>query len=194
MVCASQLRYALQLSCKNPNSATGCEQIGSFPTQGSSASRSKGLCVQIYFLLDCVQFCVQLQGFHWFAHEAALGEIHRVLRPGGGLALLWNREDDGAPWAAELLQVFEPLSRGIPQYWTGDWVRVWEGDYAKKHFDAPDQDPRSRSRFFRWGTLGCMTSCSCGTVSTFCELRVYAKLMLPSSLSNLDAAKIVREY
>lgn len=46
-----------------------------------------------------------MQGFHWFAHEAALAEIHRVLRPGAGLALLWNREDDSVPWAAELLQV-----------------------------------------------------------------------------------------
>ena len=45
--------------------------------------------------------------------------------------------------------MFEPLSRGIPQYWTGDWVRVWEGDYARRHFDVPDQDPRSRSKFFR---------------------------------------------
>ena len=65
-----------------------------------------------------------MQGFHWFAHEAALAEIHRVLRPGsGGLCLIWNREDGCNAWAADLLSVFEPLSRGIPQYWTGDWVR-----------------------------------------------------------------------
>lgn len=36
MVCASQLRYALQLSCKNPNFAAGCEHIASFPPRGAA--------------------------------------------------------------------------------------------------------------------------------------------------------------
>jgi SAM-dependent methyltransferase len=93
------------------------------------------------------------QGFHWFANEDALREIHRVLRGcTGALALFWNREDDGVPWAADLLGVFEPLSRGIPQYWTGDWVKVWRGTLAQQLFDVPGDDPRSRSKFFRCET------------------------------------------
>jgi SAM-dependent methyltransferase len=31
------------------------------------------------------------QAFHWFEADAALAEMRRVTRPGGGFALLWNR-------------------------------------------------------------------------------------------------------
>ncbi|MES1246309.1 MAG: class I SAM-dependent methyltransferase [Actinomycetota bacterium] len=36
------------------------------------------------------------QAFHWFERRVALEEMHRALRPGGGVAFLWNRwnEDD----------------------------------------------------------------------------------------------------
>jgi SAM-dependent methyltransferase len=35
--------------------------------------------------------------FHWFG-PAALGEMARVLRPGGTVALLWNLRDDSTDW------------------------------------------------------------------------------------------------
>ena len=34
------------------------------------------------------------QAFHWFSTEAALAEIHRVLKPDGRLGLVWNVRDE----------------------------------------------------------------------------------------------------
>jgi SAM-dependent methyltransferase len=42
------------------------------------------------------------QAFHWFDRERALPELHRVIRPEGGLALLWNWWDERDPLQREL--------------------------------------------------------------------------------------------
>jgi ubiquinone/menaquinone biosynthesis C-methylase UbiE len=42
------------------------------------------------------------QAFHWFQPDAALAELHRVLRRGASLALVWNLWDLDDPLQAEL--------------------------------------------------------------------------------------------
>jgi SAM-dependent methyltransferase len=42
------------------------------------------------------------QAYHWFDRERALPELHRVIRAGGGLALLWNWWDERDPLQREL--------------------------------------------------------------------------------------------
>lgn len=44
------------------------------------------------------------QAFHWFDKPRALDEITRVLRPGGGLGLIWNTDDESkADWIAAVV-------------------------------------------------------------------------------------------
>jgi SAM-dependent methyltransferase len=37
------------------------------------------------------------QAFHWFDRDRTPRELHRVLRPGGGVALIWNMRDETKP-------------------------------------------------------------------------------------------------
>lgn len=59
---------------------------------------------------------------HWFNHAAAFAEIRRVLRPGGGLAVLTTVPDwSGASWAGELGGVLGGLRPEHPQFEGPPW-------------------------------------------------------------------------
>ncbi len=61
------------------------------------------------------------QAFHWFRHDVALPEMRRVLRPSGGVALLWNSRDQGAPLHEEigkLITPFIPPERSDSEEWS----------------------------------------------------------------------------
>jgi SAM-dependent methyltransferase len=59
--------------------------------------------------------------FHWFDGERAAPELARAIRPGGGLALLWNSaageaRDEGMPWAAELVDLLNAVRPEHPAF------------------------------------------------------------------------------
>jgi SAM-dependent methyltransferase len=65
------------------------------------------------------------QAFHWFAGERALEEIHRVLRPRGRLALLWNLRDESVDWVRRLTEIIARYEGDTPNERTGEWRRAF---------------------------------------------------------------------
>jgi SAM-dependent methyltransferase len=70
---------------------------------------------------DSVDAVVAGSAFHWFRGDEALEEVHRVLRPGGRLGLLWNVRDESVRWVAELTAIMEPYRGAAPGYRSGAW-------------------------------------------------------------------------
>jgi SAM-dependent methyltransferase len=60
-----------------------------------------------------VDAVVCAQAFHWFRPGEALAEIHRVLRPAGGLALVWNQRDLTDETQARIDAILVPYQAGV---------------------------------------------------------------------------------
>jgi ubiquinone/menaquinone biosynthesis C-methylase UbiE len=70
----------------------------------------------------CAHAVTVAQAFHWFSNDRALAEIHRVLRPGGRLALIWNRRRLDAPAQAALDDLLMPWKPDdVPRHKTDNW-------------------------------------------------------------------------
>jgi SAM-dependent methyltransferase len=66
------------------------------------------------------------QAFHWFDSDTALAEIHRVLRPGGALALVWNRWRLDDPLNRAVEEVIAGYRGNTPTHRTNAWRAVFE--------------------------------------------------------------------
>ncbi len=70
---------------------------------------------------------IAAQAFHWFDGPRALPEIHRALRDGGRLGLIWNVRDEASDWSERLTAIFDRLSGpGDPRYQHGAWREAFE--------------------------------------------------------------------
>lgn len=68
--------------------------------------------------LDAV---VVAQAFHWFHARTAAAEIHRVLRPGAGLGVIWNAWDEQVRWVSAMQALVHEHVDGAPQHATSRW-------------------------------------------------------------------------
>ena len=74
---------------------------------------------------EAAEVVLAAQAFHWFNGEKALAEIHRVLKPGGTLGLIWNVRDESIEWVAELTRIIDVYEQGAPRYKTFEWKRAF---------------------------------------------------------------------
>jgi SAM-dependent methyltransferase len=73
------------------------------------------------------------QAFHWFDGDRALAELHRVLRSGGGLGLVWNRRVLDDPVQAALHELMAPFRGDAPAH----AARTWRDAFARTVLFGP---------------------------------------------------------
>src|SRR3954447_9097468 len=61
------------------------------------------------------------QAFHWFDHDRALPEIHRALREGGRLVLVWNMRDLEDPLQGAVEDLLRPIRSEVRAQALGAW-------------------------------------------------------------------------
>ncbi|KAL3686902.1 hypothetical protein R1sor_013211 [Riccia sorocarpa] len=136
------------------------------------------------------------QAFHWFAQIETLREIHRVLKPGGRLGLIWNLEDRTTKkWVAKLRDLYEQYEMGTPQYRLGLWMEVWKTKEAETLFskleEAHFEHEMLCSFDMVWGRVRSKSyvACQSDEVKKLLKEQVFAALQSAEDLE-LDASSL----
>jgi SAM-dependent methyltransferase len=117
-----------------PLARLGCEVIAIEPVDemraaiGDAARALEGTAEAIPLLDDSADAVTVGQAFHWFDGPAALAEIERVLRPGGALALVWNRRAvETSPLHQAISAIMAPYRGDAPSHGSGAWRDAFDG-------------------------------------------------------------------
>jgi SAM-dependent methyltransferase len=115
-----------------PLLASGAEVIAVEPVAEmraalpAAARAVDGTAEQMPLEAGSVDAVVVAQAFHWFDGDAALAEIHRVLRPGSSLALVWNRRRMDDPVNQAIEELLAPYRGHMSAMRTGSWRVAFE--------------------------------------------------------------------
>jgi len=87
-----------------------------------------------------VDAAVAGQAYHWFDPERAVPELHRVLRAGGGVGLLWNWWDMRDPLQARLVELLglAPAAGAADLPWAPLFSEVDRTTIESVHETTPD--------------------------------------------------------
>ena len=68
------------------------------------------------------------QAFHWFDADVAFAELHRVLRPGGRVGLVWNARDRTVDWVNDVWSILDRVEKRAPWRAHDQWHDSALGD------------------------------------------------------------------
>jgi SAM-dependent methyltransferase len=117
-----------------PLAALGCDVIAIEPVAEMRAAIGPGIraldgTAEAMPLPDDSADAVTVgQAFHWFDGPKALAEIERVLRPGGALALVWNRRPvERSELHRKITELMAPYRGATPGHASGKWREAFAG-------------------------------------------------------------------
>jgi SAM-dependent methyltransferase len=125
-----------------PLAALGCRVVAIEPVAsmraaiGPAAQALDGTAEAIPLPDDSADAVTVGQAFHWFDGPRALAEIERVLRPGGALALVWNRRPtESSALHAAITEMISPYRGDAPSHGSGAWRESFAGrELTERHF------------------------------------------------------------
>jgi SAM-dependent methyltransferase len=94
-----------------------------------------GTAEQLPFAGESLDAITVAQAWHWFDDERAGAEMRRVLRPGGGLGLVWNARDRSVEWVDAIWTIMDRVEKHAPWRRHEEWR---ESSHAIPGFAPPE--------------------------------------------------------